>query len=325
MMMKRFLQTLSLPLLLLSCEVGNACAAEMCRQEATSDRQISDGRQFPFPEIPFSLQTPGARKDYLLRHYWDKFDFADGRLLAEKDIAEQGFVNFIALLADGETDDKLATVAMNTFCRQMTLQEEARKVFLPMAKSYLFDTRSPMYNEGMYALFLHSLSHVAEKLDEAERQRTTFLLKLIERNRPGEKATDFNYYLPDGKEKRLSDTPVDGNWLILLFYDPECEQCRETLGQMKADARLAEAVRQGRLTVLAIYTEGDEEVWHKTLDEIPKGWVVGSDRSIIKDRALYDLKAMPSLYLLDAGKRVLVKDGAFDTISSFIYSSQNIH
>lgn len=316
--MRRFLQTLLLALLLFSGKMAEAAAMASHLQETTAHTQ-TDGAQFPFPEIPFSLQTPEARKDYLLRHYWDRFDFADKNLLADKEVTEQGFVNFIALLGDGQTDDELATAAMNTFCRQMTLRQEARKVFLPMAKDYLFNTRSPMYNEETYARFLHGLTLVSERMDEAERHRTAFLLKLIERNRPGDLATDFSYILPDGTQKRLSGTAVHGDRLVLLFYDPECEQCRETLDRMKADARLTEAVRQKKLTVLAIYTEGDEQVWRNALNELPPGWMVGTDRNAIKDKALYDLKAMPSLYLLDAQKRVLVKDGDYEEIIKSVY------
>lgn len=314
--MRRCLQTLLLALLLFPWETAGAYAVETCLQEVVANGQTGGG-QFPFPEIPFSLQTPEARKDYLLRHYWDKFDFADGELLADKDITEQGFVNFIALVGDGQTDGELATAAMNAFCRRMTLRAEARKVFLPMAKDYLFNVHSPLYNETTYALFLHGLTLVSERLDEAERHRTAFLLKLIERNRPGEKAADFSYYLSDGQQKRLSGMTVRGERLVLFFYDPECEQCNEMLNRMKNDTRLAEAVRQGRLTVLAIYTEGDEQVWRDALDELPQEWIVGTDRHVIKDKLLYDLKAMPSLYLLDKDKRVLVKDGGYEEIMSY--------
>ena len=77
---------------------------------------------------------------------------------------------------------------------------------------------------------------------------------------------------------------------------------------------LNEAIRTGKLSLLAIYTEGDEEVWHNALPTLPDTWLVGTDHSQIKEKALYDLKAMPCLYLLDAQKHVLVKDGEYESI-----------
>ena len=141
-----------------------------------------------------------------------------------------------------------------------------------------------------------------------------FILKLLKRNNPGSQATDFTYYLSDGCQRKLSATPVKNNRLLLLFYDPECESCHEVLLQMASDATLAEAVRNGKLSVLAVYTEGNDEAWRKALPDMPKGWIVGTDREAIKLGALYDLKAMPSLYLLDGNKRVVLKDASYERI-----------
>ena len=102
--------------------------------------------------------------------------------------------------------------------------------------------------------------------------------------------------------------------LLLLFYDPECESCHEVLMQMAADRALAEAVKAGKLSVLAVYTEGNDGTWRKALPDMPEGWTVGTDREAVKQGALYDLKAMPSLYLLDGQKRVVLKDAAYEKI-----------
>jgi hypothetical protein len=51
---------------------------------------------------------------------------------------------------------------------------------------------------------------------------------------------------------------------------------------------------------------------------LPKEWIVGTDREEIKQRCLYDLKAMPSLYLLDGDKKVILKDVSYRKICSEI-------
>ena len=84
--------------------------------------------------------------------------------------------------------------------------------------------------------------------------------------------------------------------------------------QTAADTALAEAVRAGKLSVLAVYTEGNKAAWRKALPDMPEGWTVGTDREAVKTGALYDLKAMPSLYLLDGSKTVLLKDAAYEKI-----------
>lgn len=283
--------------------------------ERTAGTGTQTEEQFPYPEIPMTLRTPEVRKDYLLRNYWSAFDFYDTTLLNNKEVAEQGFVNFIALLADNGTSEELERASMADFCKRMTASAEAKKVFIPMSKNYLFHADSPMYNEALYACFLHEMLHFT-KPGDAERMRIEFLLKLIERNRPGEAATDFTFYTPDGKGHSLKNYTHKGNRLLLLFYDPECTQCHKTLEKMKADTWLAAAIKAGTLDVLAIYTEGDEKIWRDALPQMPHEWMTGNDRSQIKDKSLYDLKAMPAIYLLDKQKRVMLKDATYDKVKS---------
>ena len=43
---------------------------------------------------------------------------------------------------------------------------------------------------------------------------------------------------------------------------------------------------------------------------MPAGWINGYDNGmVITEKRLYNLSAIPSLYLLDSQKRVLIKDG----------------
>lgn len=273
---------------------------------------------FPFPKIPLSLQEPAARFDYLLRHYWENFDFKNPAQLDDPRISEQGFVNFVALITDGPANEEQTQAAIRAFCTRMSQSAHGRSVFIPMAKEYLYHTQSPMYNEGLYALFLREMLKT-ENLDDANRQRMSFRLKLVESNSPGKKATDFTYFTPDGQRQTLMHTAVKGNHMMLFFYDPECSQCHQTLTGMAADPQLKKAVETGELTLLAIYTEDAREVWKKALSEIPDKWIAGDNRSQIKEQTLYDLKAMPSLYLLDREKKVVLKDATIEEIKNHLF------
>lgn len=269
--------------------------------------------EFPFPEIPATLTEPEARKSYLLTHYWDKFSFADTTLVNNRDVTEQGFVNFIALLLDGTTSEELARESLKNWCAGFIGEAHARKVLTKTTDDYLYNLNSPFYNEALYGLYLETMLGVLPQTD-AVRSSYQFKLELVRRNNVGDKATDFTYYLPDGTRRTLAATPAKNDRLLLVFYDPECESCHEVLLQMVADTALAEAVRAGKLSVLAVYTEGNDAAWRKALPDMPEGWTVGTDREAVKQGALYDLKAMPSLYLLDGKKTVLLKDAAYEKI-----------
>lgn len=302
-------------LLLLSFQVS-ACRSKT--SPVTQDTvSIQEQTQFPFPEIPSTLTEPEARKAYLLAHYWEQFDFADTTLVNNRDVTEQGFVNFIALLADGTTSEELMRESLENWCAGFVGKDQARRILTKTADDYLYNPNSPFYNEGLYGLYLEALLGKLPQTD-AMRSAYRFKLELVRRNNVGDKATDFTYYLPDGTRRTLAATSVKNDRLLLLFYDPECESCHEVLMQMAADRALAEAVKAGKLSVLAVYTEGNDGTWRKALPDMPDGWMVGTDHEAVKTGALYDLKAMPSLYLLDGKKTVLLKDAAFEKIVSVL-------
>lgn len=297
--------------LLFACQGKNKGETKFSR-DRISVEESSHG-SFPFPEIPAMLTQPEERKSYLLEHYWDRFNFGDTTLVNNREVTEQGFVNQISLLADGVTPEKVVRESLKNWCSRFMPEAQARQVMMQLADDYLYNPNSPFYNEGLYGVYLETMLEVLPE-EDARRSSFDFKLRLLRRNKVGDKATDFSYYLPDGQKKSLVATSTRGNRLLLVFYDPECDSCHEVLREMTADASLAEAVKAGRVTVLAVYTEGNQEAWRKGLADMPEGWIIGTDRQKVKEEALYDLKAMPSLYLLDGQKRVLLKDAPLGQI-----------
>lgn len=307
---------LFISILFLFASCGNTSLrkqAETSSSVVAAQLQAATGAKFPFPEIPTMLTLPEERKAYLMAHYWDNFNFADTALVNNRNVAEQGAANYLAILADGTLTEEQVKGSLDGFCKGLEVQEHARKVFLQMMEDYLYNPNSPFHNEGLYALFLERMLK-SEYVDEGRKSSLKFILDLISRNCPGGVATDFVYFLPDGSKRSLAQTRAKNNRLLLVFYDPECPSCHGTMLEMVADGLLAEAVRAGKLTVLAVYTEGNLEVWKRTLSDLPQGWTVGSDHEAVKLGALYDLKAMSSLYLLDGAKKVLLKDAPYAKI-----------
>lgn len=71
-----------------------------CKNPKTTEQNITIVSKdsmgvFQLPEIPVTLNTPEGRSDYLVRHYWDNFDFNDSLSISNPEAAEQFFVDFI--------------------------------------------------------------------------------------------------------------------------------------------------------------------------------------------------------------------------------------
>ena len=85
-----------------------------------------------------------------------------------------------------------------------------------------------------------------------------------------------------------------------------CKTVREAIS---ASPMLNELVERGKLKVLALFPDEDLTEWQEYRPQILARWINAYDKGcVVRDRELYDLKAIPALYLLDRDKRVMVKD-----------------
>ena len=85
--------------------------------------------------------------------------------------------------------------------------------------------------------------------------------------------------------------------------------CREVKEALLSSPQLNELTERGKLKVLVLYPDKDLDAWREHLVDYPDAWINGYDanQNITKEN-LYDLRAIPSLYLLDSQKRVMAKD-----------------
>lgn len=171
---------------------------------------------------------------------------------------------------------------------------------------------SPYRDEARYIAFLDSLL-ATDSLPETLREHAEHRKSIAMLNRPGSIAADFRFIERHGNESRLHD--LKSPLTLLVFYDPECPHCGDILRTLASSNAINRAIAEKRLTVIAIYAEGKREVWDKTRNDLPENWLVGYDLTGILDEEIYDLPAMPTPYLLDSDKRVILKDPEVKTLT----------
>lgn len=261
-------------------------------------------RRFPFPDVPQSLVTAEARLDYVARHYWDKYDFASAALLADKEVTEQGFVNYLDLLS--RMDASLAQTSADAFAAKAFARRKSAATFESLMEHYLENPESPLRNDAVYACLLRGMRH-RQGITATDRQRLDYKIKVTGSNLPGHAATDFAFIDRQGRRHRLGDYRRER--VLLFFYDPDCDNCHRIAGQLRADARL-HGVR-----VLAIYPDSDTQHWKRTPQPFPTRWTDGySPQGEITSRQLYYIRATPTLMLIAPGGKVELKDPSPDQL-----------
>lgn len=290
---------------------GNSKVPSVPVEEGASVDTITT---FVLPTIPVMLDTPELRADYLVTHYWDNVNFADTNYVHHPEVTEQAWVDYVDILK--LVSPAAADVALKALFAQAEKERKCYLYLMELADKYLYDPNSPMRNEEYYISVLDALL-ASPVLDETEKIRPKARRELAQKNRVGTRALDFTYTLASGKQGTLH--ALASVYTLLFINNPGCHACAETIGQLKSAPAVCKAVASRELVVLSLYPDEDLQEWRRHLGDFPAEWVNGYDKGrVIEQKNLYDLKAIPTLYLLDRNKVVLLKDVTVEEIESYL-------
>lgn len=264
---------------------------------------------FPLPQIPESIAQPEVRLSYLLNHFWDNYQFSDTTQV-NQDLGEQGFADFLNLLGYG--NDEINDQATKTFFEQAFKSRWGKAHYSQLINHYLDNPNSPLRNDGIYVHFLRNIRPYFAN-DAATRERYAFKLKQAKKNLPGQLATDFSYTERSGKQGKMSG--LQAKFTLLFFHDPDCENCKRIMPLAVQERQL----QRQDLKVLLIYADKDYDAWKKDIHTYPANWIDAySPNGEIMQKLIYYVPATPSFYLLDADKKVILKDASLDTVLAFL-------
>ncbi len=271
------------------------------------------------PVPPAMMTDPTEQAAYIATHYWEAFDFADTTWTTDSATLEQLLVNYADLL--NRLPLKQGEQAITGFMGQVESKSGTALFarFTELIEQYLHDPNSPVQNEELYIPVLEAIL-ASPRIDTLGKIRPRVQLEMAMKNRPGTAANDIEYSLASGAKGRLSSIRAD--YTVVMFYNPDCNACREVEGALSQSPTISHLLEMKKVAVLAVYPDEDLTAWRQFLPEMPKGWVVGYDAGgRISAEGTYDLKAIPTLYLLDKDKRVILRDAPAGLIEEFLYNA----
>lgn len=310
-----------------------ALALSACRQggagpQAPAARQL---RAFPYPEIPAVYADPEERQDWFLDHFWDPFFAGDGPSdtgavlgVAHGDVEQQvaTYAELLRRLPLPQAQQKMRHFFSQVEDRQAA--DTASHVFLLMEEivtRYLYDPNSPVRDEDLYLPYVEGLATSPYTREEArpgyEYQRRMCALVPV-----GSVAPDFRFTDGRGRTRRLHD--VRARTILLFFSNPGCQACREIIDTLEGLPGIDDMIGGGALAVVNVYIDGDLAAWRAYEPVYPRNWLNGYDTDgVVRTDRLYNIRAIPSLYLLDGERRVLLKDAPVERVASYLQNSQN--
>jgi thiol-disulfide isomerase/thioredoxin len=267
---------------------------------------------FQMVTIPSVLTSPEERAEYLMMHYWDNFDFSDTAYIHLPEITEQAFVDYVDVMP--YTSISATSASIKNMLKKAETEDKVFQYFIDLYEKYLYDPNSPMRNDEFFIPVLEAMLNAPIV---KEKTRPAYLLELAKRNRQGEKATDFTYTLANGRKATLYSILSD--YTLMFFYNPDCHNCQEMSEQLQASLSIQYLIKNDKISILAIYPDENINAWKNYLSRMPKEWINSYDATTrLKDDEIYDLKAIPTLYLLDKNKVVLLKDPLFEQLEQYL-------
>ena len=285
-----------------------------------------DVRPFVEPSIPAMISEPLERANYIAGHFWDDFFAGNGPtdtalvLGTRRTEVESAFSNYIALL--GSLDKKDAQKYLDSFFTGLESRQAADTsnhvfpIITDLLYKYLYDPNSPFRDEDLYLPVAGRLARSPYTLEEA-RAGYEFEERMCMLNPYGSQAPDFSITLADGRTVRIHG--IKAGLTLLFFSNPGCNACGEIMEALTSRPYLDDFISEGRLAVVSIYIDDELDKWREYEPGYPRNWISGYDSAhVIRTDSMYYVRAIPSLYLLDADKRIILKDAPVERVIDYI-------
>lgn len=282
---------------------------------------------FPEANVPFILEGDSERAEYMVLNYWNGLTdtsraFPCDSVLVSgvlKDEVEQKFADWAVLLDAAEpavADNAVARLYERAVaCERKDSSSNVFETFVYLADKYFYDPNSPLRNEDRYLPFVSRLASY-DGLDRLMKGKYEREARLCAMNRTGTKAADFRFSDKNGRMYTLYG--IKAEYTLLFFSNPGCSACKNIMELLDCSPAVCSYWESGRLAVVNIYIDDDLEAWKSYLPEYPAEWYNCFDPDlVIREDEIYNIRAIPSLYLLDEEKKVIMKDAPEQKITAY--------
>lgn len=251
---------------------------------------------FEYPTAPENLATFTDKCDWLAENFWNKLNVKSQEAVDQAKLNDAFYV--YATTIQYASKDKVTT-AMDKLMKSIQKNPMLLYQMTKAAEETIYGPRAEFWIDELYARIL-SASLTNKKFPKSKRARYELQLKQLEHSLIGGSPNRFEFTRANGEAARYfpMSTPT-----ILIFGDPECEDCRMAKLRMQSNVAFNKAVTDGKINVLFIIPD-PEEGWEKKSGDFPKNWTVGGSETVSD---LYDIREIPEIYLIGADGKIIAK------------------
>ena len=257
------------------------------------------------PVPPKTITRLDERCNYIIEHYWKTFNPKSSFSNLDKLNKTLGTFFDVTPYATADT----VHLAIDRLLEAVNKAKPDNLVTLAeLAERWCYSDTSEYLSEELYFPFVEAVA-TNKKVKSPLKARFATQYKQILNSRVGTQLKNFEYILPDGT--RVQSDSIKAPQLLIVFYDPECTDCRLAKARLSADFVLNSLIDNDILTIMALYPDEPTEEWKADAESMPKNWVVGA---LPNADEMFTMRVQPEIYYMDKSRRIAAKDVNVDNI-----------
>lgn len=284
------------------------------------------------PDIP--NENPKTRQDSLANYYYYKAHFWDGVTFMDKRVIRTPFFQpklerYYRNIISQEPDSIIADLDYKLLLARTS--PEMYKFLLNWSTDEYINPKIM----GHDAIFVHLFNKYHSKglspwLNEKQMQTISRRAYMQMANLIGEKAADLS--MLDTANRPVSLYSLKSDFTVVIFWDPNCGHCKEEIPRI--DSIYRDSWKQKNVKIFAVLTEDHVPEWKSYIAKNNIGdWTNAYESKEMAAaitasqtpgfRQLYDVISTPTIYLLDAEKRIIGKKLTFLQLDDLMNVKRN--
>ncbi|MCH5227470.1 MAG: DUF5106 domain-containing protein [Muribaculaceae bacterium] len=257
---------------------------------------------FEYPVAPEELISLNERCNYLVKNFWNGFDFKRKQAVDQIALndAFHVYASTIPYASAKEVNQSVDKLIKNISGNPVMLLQ-----FCKAAEVNLYGPMADIWSDEVYLKFLDAVIK-NKKIEEKRKLRYINQANALKESAVGNTAPTFWFQDKERASKQYfpMSTPT-----LLIFGDPEDTDWRLDRLRMDSNFKLAEAIDKGKINVLYIVTKPDNN-WQNTVSNYNKKWTVGQSEDVVKE---YDIRLNPSIFVVSTEGKIIQKNKSVDS------------
>lgn len=251
---------------------------------------------FEYPIAPEEISEFREKCNWLVNNFWNPLDIKTKEAVDQNKLTHAFQVySTTAQYADKDVVTAAVEKLMKNLQKNPTLLYQMTKA----AEETVYGPRAEFWIDELYANILRS-ALLSKKFPPTKRARYENQLKQLENSLIGKAPGQFNFIRPNGDPAQYFPmaTPT-----IIIFGDPNCDECRIGKLRMQSNVTFNKAVTDGKINVLFIIPD-PEDGWQKQVSDFPSYWTVGASDTVDD---ILDIREIPEIYVIDSEGKIIGK------------------